>query len=123
MATRTCSNMFDVAAFGKLVVALIPAESGSGDLLFKALAGGAPGNVAAGVARLGQRAAMLSKVGPGPLGALLIETLARAGVETRGIVRSQVNPTALAVVSLNPAGESEFMLYREACADSRYEPG
>ena len=62
-------------------------------------------------------------MGPGSLGSLLIEALARAGVETRGIVRSQVDPTALAVVSLNAAGESEFMLYREACADSRYEPG
>jgi fructokinase len=27
------------------------------------------------------------------------------------------------MVSLNAAGESEFMLYREACADSRYEAG
>jgi fructokinase len=59
------TKRFDVAAFGELVVDLIPVASGSGNLLFKALPGGAPGNVAAGVARLGQRAAMLSKVGPG----------------------------------------------------------
>ncbi len=115
------TKRFDVVAFGELVVDLIPAESGSGNLLFKAVPGGAPGNVAAGVARLGQRAAMLSKVGPGPLGSLLIEALARAGVETRGIVRSKVDPTALAVVSLNAAGESDFMLYRDGCADSRYD--
>jgi fructokinase len=117
------TKQFDVVAFGELVVDLIPAESASGNVLFKAVPGGAPGNVAAGVARLGQRAAMLSKVGPGPLGSLLIETLARAGVETRGIVRSEVYPTALAVVSLNAAGESDFLLYRDGCADSRYEPG
>jgi fructokinase len=78
--------------------------------------------VAAGVARLGQRAAMLGKVGPGSLGSLLIETLARAGVDTHGIMRSQVDPTALAVVSLNSGGESDFMLYRDGCADSRYGP-
>ena len=113
---------FDVAAFGELVIDLIPAEGKGGDLLFTAKPGGAPGNVAAGVARLGQRAAMLGKVGPGSLGSLLIETLARAGVDTHGIVRSQVDPTALAVVSVNSGGESEFMLYRDGCADSRYEP-
>ena len=113
---------FDVVAFGELVIDLIPAESKGGDLLFTARPGGAPGNVAAGVARLGQRAAMLSKVGPGPLGSLLIETLARAGVDTRGIVRSQVDPTALAVVQVNANGECDFMLYRDGCADSRFEP-
>ena len=113
---------FDVVAFGELVIDLIPAESKGGDLLFTARPGGAPGNVAAGVARLGQRAAMLSKVGPGPLGSLLIDTLARAGVDTRGVVRSHVDPTALAVVSVNSKGESDFMLYRDGCADSRFEP-
>ena len=55
--------MFDVVAFGELVVDLIPAERGRGNGLFKALAGGAPGNVAAGVARLGQRAASSAKWG------------------------------------------------------------
>ena len=113
---------FDVAAFGELVIDLIPAESKGGDLLFTAKPGGAPGNVAAGVARLGQRAAMLGKVGPGSLGSLLIETLARAGVDTHGIARSQVDPTALAVVSVNSGGESDFMLYRDGCADSRCGP-
>ena len=113
---------FDVVAFGELVIDMIPAESKSGNLLFTARPGGAPGNVAAGVARLGLRAAMLSKVGPGSLGSLLIETLARAGVDTHGIARSQVDPTALAVVSVNSNGESDFMLYRDGCADSRYEP-
>jgi fructokinase len=102
------TERFDVVAFGELVVDLIPAESGNGNLLFRAVPGGAPGNVAAGVARLGQRAAMLSKVGPGPLGSLLIEALARAGVETRGIMRSQVDPTALAVVSLNSPAKAIF---------------
>lgn len=116
------STRFDVAAFGELVIDMIPVENKEGALLFAAKPGGAPGNVAAGVAHLGLRAAMLTKVGPGLLGSLLIETLAQAGVDTHGIVRSAIDPTALAVVSVNAHGEPEFMLYRNGCADSRYEP-
>ena len=48
--------------------------------------GGAPGNVAVGVARLGGRAAMLSKVGDDAFGRLLIETLREAGVGADGIL-------------------------------------
>lgn len=112
---------FDVAAFGELVIDMNPVESKNGALRFDAKPGGAPGNVAAGIAQLGLRSAMLSKVGPGPLGSLLIETLARAGVDTHGIAHSKIDPTALAVVSVNAHGEPEFILYRNGCVDSRYE--
>lgn len=96
---------FDVAALGELVIDMVPV-AGAGGRLFAAKPGGAPGNVAAGVARLGLRAAMLSNVGPGHLGDLLITALAQAGVETRGIVRALVETTALAVVSTSPPGHS-----------------
>jgi sugar/nucleoside kinase (ribokinase family) len=61
---------------------------------------------------------MLSKVGPGAFGELLVQTLADAGVEPLGIARATTEPTALAVVSLAANGEREFMLYREGCADA-----
>jgi sugar/nucleoside kinase (ribokinase family) len=109
---------FDVTALGELVIDMVPV-AGS-ERLFSAKPGGAPGNVAAGVARLGLRAAMLSKVGPGPLGDLLITTLSQAGVDTRGIVRAEVETTALAVVSVDAKGERDFVLYREACADASF---
>lgn len=109
---------FDVTALGELVVDMVPAEPGARTRLFAAKPGGAPGNVAAGVARLGLRAAMLSKVGPGYLGDLIVATLAEAGVDTRGIVRAAVEPTALAIVSVDAAGERDFVLYREGCADA-----
>jgi len=109
---------FDVAALGELVIDMVPAD-GVGRL-FAAKPGGAPGNVAAGVARLGLRAAMLSKVGPGALGDLLVATLRHAGVDTGGIVRAAVETTALAVVSVDTAGERDFVLYREGCADASF---
>jgi len=111
---------FDVTAFGELVIDMVPARVAGKERLFVAKPGGAPGNVAAGVARLGLSAAMLSKVGPGHLGDLLIGTLAQAGVETRGIVRAAVETTALAIVSVDAEGERDFVLYRDGCADSSF---
>ena len=101
---------YDVAALGELVIDMLPAGSGSSNRIFTAKPGGAPGNVAAGAARLGLKAALLSKVGPGAFGNLLIETLASAGVQTRGVVRSKSAPTALAVVSTDAAGQERTCL-------------
>ena len=111
---------FDVVALGELVIDLVPVSETGSRQLFAAKPGGAPGNVAAGIARLGLSAAMLSKVGPGSLGDLLIDTLAAAGVHTGAIARSTAETTALAVVSTGPDGERDFVLYREGCADASY---
>ncbi|MCB1487263.1 MAG: hypothetical protein KDJ88_07375, partial [Bauldia sp.] len=116
------SSRFDVVALGELVIDMIPAGRSGGDTLFAARPGGAPGNVAAGVARLGLRAGMVSKVGPGRFGEILIETLAGAGVDTRAIVTADVETTALAVVALDAARDRDFALYREGCADASLSP-
>jgi fructokinase len=110
---------FDVAAFGELVIDLVPVASPQG-LVFDAKPGGAPGNVAAGVARLGLAAAMLSKVGDEALGAAVLEALAACGVDTRAVVRARGEKTPLAVVSVAADGERDFTLYRENCADATY---
>jgi fructokinase len=118
MFGATKPGRFDAAVLGELVIDLIPAARPDGQRLYAASPGGAPGNVAAGLARLGLRCLMLSKVGPGAFGELLVQTLVDAGVEPLGIVRATTEPTALAVVSLAANGEREFMLYRDGCADA-----
>ena len=115
---RTDPARIDVVALGELVIDLIPMAQPDGTLLFSPSPGGAPGNVAAGIARLGRTAAMISKVGPGSLGDLLIATLARAGVATAGVARAATEPTALAVVSVSASGDRDFTLYRTGCADA-----
>lgn len=122
MPSTTGFARYDVAALGELVVDLVPAGHAGHDALFAAKPGGAPGNVAAGAARLGLRAAMLSKVGHGYFGDVLIDTLRQAGVETGGIVRSATDVTALAVVSVDLHGQPHFTLYHEGCADANYDP-
>lgn len=110
--------MPDVIALGELVIDLIPVPQADGSLLLAPTPGGAPGNVAAGIARLGLKAAMISKVGPGSLGDLLVATLREAGVETGAIARAASEPTALAVVSVDANGDRDFTLYRDGCADA-----
>jgi sugar/nucleoside kinase (ribokinase family) len=120
--TPPASHRLDVVAFGELVIDLIPAGRDGDEPLYAARPGGAPGNVAAGVARLGLRAAMLSKVGREPFGDLAVRALSAAGVDTGSIRRAGVETTALAVVALDDKGDRDFALYRANCADASYAP-
>jgi fructokinase len=113
---------FDVVALGELVVDLVPALNADGQPCFIPKPGGAPGNVAVGVARLGGRAAMLSKVGDEAFGRLLVATLANNGVSTDGVLTTQEGNTSLAVVTVDADGERDFILYRKGCADSTLAP-
>lgn len=84
---------------------------------FKKCSGGAPANVAVGVARLGANCGFIGKVGLDPFGEFLIETLQQNGVNTRGIIRTHEAPTALAFVSRTQTGDRDFFFYRNPCAD------
>jgi fructokinase len=118
----SASPYYDVVALGELVVDLVPTRDPFGHLCFTPKPGGAPGNVAVGVARLGGRAAMLSKVGEEAFGRLLIATLAANGVSTGGVLSTRVGNTSLAVVTVAPDGDRDFVLYRNGCAESTYAP-
>jgi sugar/nucleoside kinase (ribokinase family) len=117
----TSATHYDVTAFGELVIDLVPIASERG-LAFAAKPGGAPGNVVAGIARLGLTSAMLSKLGGEAFGAAIIEALAGAGVETRTIVQAPGLNTTLAVVTLTAEGDRDFFFYREGAADTLYAP-
>lgn len=84
--------------------------------------GGAPANVAVGVRRLGRTSGFIGKVGSDDFGRFLGETLAREGVDTRGVRYEDRARTMLAFVSLGPDGEREFMFYRHPSADMLLEP-
>jgi fructokinase len=116
------SSRFDVAAFGELLIDLVPVRDAAGQACFAPKPGGAPGNVAVGVARLGGRAAMLTKVGEEAFGKLLVATLAGNGVATEGVVMSRDGNTSLAVVTVDADGDRDFMFYRTGCADTTYAP-
>ena len=112
--------MTDVIALGELLIDFVPTVSGVSLIeapAFKKAPGGAPANVAAGLAKLGHSSAFLGKVGEDAFGQFLVKTLEDVGVNTRGLVFSQEARTALAFVSLREDGEREFMFYRHPSAD------
>ncbi len=104
----------DVVCLGEALVDLVSLRSGVGldrSPGFRKAAGGAPANVAVGVARLGRQAAFLGAVGADPLGGFLREELRRYGVDVTGVPGLAGRRTALALVSLKAAGDPDFLFY------------
>ncbi|MEW6300848.1 MAG: PfkB family carbohydrate kinase [Thermodesulfobacteriota bacterium] len=118
--------MIDVVAMGELLIDFVSVATGvsiKDSPGFTKAPGGAPANVAVGVRRLGRTSGFIGKVGSDDFGRFLGETLAREGVDTRGVRYEDRARTMLAFVSLGPDGEREFMFYRHPSADMLLEPG
>jgi len=117
--------MPDVVALGELLIDFVPTVSGVTLIeapAFRKAPGGAPANVAAGLAKLGVPAGFMGKVGDDPFGHFLAQTLMEAGVDTAALCFSSEARTALAFVSLRADGEREFSFYRHPSADMLYRP-
>lgn len=89
---------------------------------FEKAPGGAPANVAVGLARLGLSSGFMGKVGDDDFGRFLQLVLDRNGVDTSRLLFSQEARTALAFVSLRPDGERDFVFYRHPSADMLFSP-
>jgi 5-dehydro-2-deoxygluconokinase len=111
---------FDIACLGRLAVDLYAQQFGARleDVSsFAKYLGGSSANIAFGAARLGLRAAMISRVGDEQMGRFLVETLQREGCDTSMV---QVDPqrlTALAILGLKDRDTFPLLFYRENCAD------
>ena len=112
--------MKKVVAIGELLIDFVPQQKGcSLDEVthFERVAGGAPANVAAAVARLGGRAAMVSQVGEDAFGTHILKVLRSNGVDTTHVFRTGRANTGLAFVSLDATGNREFSFFRNPSAD------
>lgn len=117
--------MAEIVCLGEALIDFVAAESGVGvgeASSFLRAPGGAPANVAVGVARLGRSSAFLGKVGDDPFGRFLEQTFAAAGVDTGGMVFDPDHRTGLAFVSLAANGERDFCFFRNPSADMTYAP-
>lgn len=117
--------MADAICLGELLIDFVPTVTGTGLTdapAFVKAPGGAPGNVAVGLARLGVPSAFMGKVGSDAFGHFLAATLAEAKVDVSPLVFSSEARTALAFVSLRADGEREFMFYRHPSADMLFSP-
>jgi 5-dehydro-2-deoxygluconokinase len=115
---------FDLACLGRLAVDLYAQQVGARleDVAsFAKTLGGSSANIAFGVARLGLRSAMVSRVGNEQMGRFLTETLQREGCDTAQV---QVDPerlTALVLLGLKDRDTFPLIFYRENCADMAVE--
>lgn len=116
--------MVDVVTCGEALIDFVALRQGTlaESSLFRRMPGGAPANVAVGVARLGRRAAFLGQVGDDEFGHFLAHVLVQSGVDISGLRFTTEARTALAFVSLREDGERDFLFYGQPSADMLWRP-
>lgn len=116
----TPANAPLVICFGEMLIDFVPTVAGlslADAPAFKKAPGGAPANVAVGIARLGGKSAFVGKVGDDEFGYMLADILKKNNVEHEGMLFDKGARTALAFVTLRADGEREFMFFRNPSAD------
>lgn len=112
-------SRFDVLAIGRCGVDLYPLQVGVGladvDTFGKFL-GGSAANVTVAAARLGRRAALISKVGADPFGTYVRDEIARLGVDNRYIGVDAEFPTPVTFCEIFPPDDFPLYFYRRPSA-------
>ncbi|OWM79492.1 hypothetical protein CDL15_Pgr022904 [Punica granatum] len=109
-----------VVCFGEMLIDFVPTVAGvslAEAPAFEKAPGGAPANVAVGVARLGGSSAFIGKVGDDEFGRMLANILKQNNVDNSGMRFDHHARTALAFVTLRADGEREFLFFRNPSAD------
>ncbi|CAN6565028.1 unnamed protein product [Malus baccata var. baccata] len=109
-----------VVCFGEMLIDFVPTVGGvslAEAPAFNKAPGGAPANVAVGVARLGGSAGFIGKVGDDEFGYMLADILKQNNVDNSGVRFDPSARTALAFVTLRADGEREFLFFRHPSAD------
>jgi 5-dehydro-2-deoxygluconokinase len=112
MTTET----FDIITMGRVGVDLYPEQIGVSLQRVKTFAkslGGSPTNVAVAAARLGARAAVVTKVGDDPFGTYVREALTGFGVDARWVSTDPDLRTPLAFCEIHPPDHFPLLFYRE----------
>ncbi|CAM8223772.1 MULTISPECIES: aminoimidazole riboside kinase [Enterobacter] len=105
--------MKKIWVLGDAVVDLLP--DGEGRLL--QCPGGAPANVAVGIARLGGQSAFIGRVGDDPFGRFMSKTLADERVDVKHMRLDPAHRTSTVVVDLDDHGERSFTFMVRPSAD------
>ncbi|MGI9008676.1 MAG: carbohydrate kinase family protein [Streptosporangiaceae bacterium] len=102
-----------ITVIGEALIDLVP---GGPPGTFRALPGGSPYNVAIGLVRLGQRAALMARLADNTFGRLLRDKAAAEGIDLAAAPRA-TEPTTLAVVNLDADASASYDFYFEGTAD------
>ncbi len=114
--------MSDIVTFGELLIDFTPSGEQGGQKLFMQNAGGAVANAVVAAKSFGAASAYLGMVGADAFGRYLKGVLDDKGVDTSGLVMSDIYNTTLAFVHLFENGERDFSFYRKPSADIMYSP-
>jgi len=118
------SKSLDVICLGRAAVDLYGHQFGGRleDMQsFAKYLGGSSCNVAAGLARLGSRSSMLTRVGNEHMGRFVREALASEGVDVSHVVTDPSRLTALVILGISDRNSFPHIFYRENCADMGIE--
>ncbi|MFC6963597.1 carbohydrate kinase family protein [Halocatena marina] len=110
---------------GETLIDFLPETVGSLECVetFSRRAGGAPANLAVGLARLGEDPWFWTRIGSDPMGDYLAAVLASNDIPDRFIERDSTAKTTLAFVSHDESADRSFTFYRDGTADTRLEAG
>jgi fructokinase len=106
-----------ITVVGEALIDLV----GTGDGIFRALPGGAPANVAVGLARLDRQVSLLARVSEDAFGRMIRAHLVGNGVSGRDLVTA-AEPTTLAVAVLDADGRATYDFYVQGTADWQWVP-
>lgn len=111
--------MPDIITTGELLIDFTPVKAPGVENAVCPNPGGAPGNVAVQLARLGVPAGFIGKVGDDSFGRSLKSCLEENGVDAGGVVVDKNVHTTLAFVHLDSEGDRSFTFYRDPGADTQ----
>jgi 5-dehydro-2-deoxygluconokinase len=113
-------SRLDIICVGRAAVDLYGQQEGcrlEDVQTFAKYVGGSSGNLATGLARLGVRSAMLTRVGNDHMGRFVREQLQREGVDVRAVRTDPDRLTGLVILGIGPSGQTPHIFFRERCAD------
>jgi len=101
---------------GEALLDVFQGEETRTGMALDANVGGSPFNLAVGLARLGQPAALFTAISTGFAGERLMRTLAQESVNTDAVARTDA-PTTLSLIGLDAHGVPSYAFYGVGCAD------
>lgn len=116
----TNEKTLDVICLGRAAVDLYGDQIGGRleDMQsFSKYLGGSSGNLAAGLARLGTKSSMLTRVGNEHMGRFVREALSKEGVDVSHVSTDPLRLTGLVVLGIVDRNSFPHIFFRENCAD------
>jgi len=84
---------------------------------FSAFVGGCPTNISVGTRRLGLNSALLTGIGPDPVGDFIVHFLKNEGVDTTWIATKEGRRSSAVILGIEPPDKFPLVYYRDNCAD------